>query len=341
MRRGFLAKRTTVFIRRKQTSSKRPHSQSDKKANKLAETKSQFSGQSDQNTNKLVETKSQFSKTLHYHCLWSKTSEIKKAIRAQPNCIEEINNEKETPLFTAIYMNRKDVVSLFVSSGANVNAKRKDGDTPLILACKNKYNKIAEILLKNGADVDVKDKSDKTPLRLAVEKQNSELVELLINFKANLNPKNSLLELAIEINSLKIVKVLLEHGVSLMHINPATNATPLITACRKGNLAIVKEILNYNPELNCFDIDDHGPLHHAILHQHIELVELLLASGIDVNSQSPSLGDTVLHFISKYFSKQSEMDLDTSSEDELSDLDEDEIDFSMDLVRLLNKSKLI
>ena len=55
-----------------------------------------------------------------------------------------------------------------IADGANVNAKKDDGQTPLhsavVAALDSGDNKVIELLIANGADVNAKDDSGLTPL---------------------------------------------------------------------------------------------------------------------------------------------------------------------------------
>ena len=55
-----------------------------------------------------------------------------------------------------------------MAEGADVNAKRDDGDTPLHNASFKGYKEIAELLIAKGADVNARRDDGKTPLDFAI-----------------------------------------------------------------------------------------------------------------------------------------------------------------------------
>jgi uncharacterized protein len=80
-----------------------------------------------------------------------------------------------TPLVSAPYQGRLDVVRLFLShpSGkTTINQRDKDGETALWRACSRGHGEVARALLKGGADFSVATNGGSTPM--AVAKQQPE-----------------------------------------------------------------------------------------------------------------------------------------------------------------------
>ena len=68
---------------------------------------------------------------------------------------------------------------MLLEKGADVNAKRIDGDTVLIWASKYGHTEIAAMLLAAGADVNTKNHNGWTALHLASQNGHTEIVKLL------------------------------------------------------------------------------------------------------------------------------------------------------------------
>jgi hypothetical protein len=92
---------------------------------------------------------------------------------------------KRTPLFTAAFCDRPEVVKLLLDKGATQNSVDSDGMAPLHAAVIMGGVETAKVLLANGADVNVRDATGRTPLHLAAATNQIPLLELLLEWKAN------------------------------------------------------------------------------------------------------------------------------------------------------------
>ena len=87
-----------------------------------------------------------------------------------------------------------------------------------------------------------------------------------------------------------IIAVLLVVGISF--------AGPIHDAAERGDLAAVQIELNNGEKVNAKDMDNWTPLHIAVRFKHQELVELLIASGANVNAQGGWQQGAPLHWAS-------------------------------------------
>lgn len=94
-----------------------------------------------------------------------------------------------TPLFAAIEGGDADVIKVFLSKGANVNAKNDDGDTLLFRAVSKQNQEVIKLLLDQGSDINAKDVNGETVLMKAVQQNDIELVRLLLSRGAGIKVK--------------------------------------------------------------------------------------------------------------------------------------------------------
>lgn len=135
-----------------------------------------------------------------------------------------------------------------INSGANVNAKDKEGMFPLMLAAGNSKNtEIIKILVEAGADVNAKGELGVTPLICAAyNNKNPEIIKMLADSGANVNEKAN------------------------------TNLTPLMAAAHYNkNPQIVTTLINLGAEISARDDEGRTALDYAEESNNNEVVKVL------------------------------------------------------------------
>ena len=167
----------------------------------------------------------------------------------------------------------------------NINKLIHGGINPLVIASVHGYDKIVKYLLDKGVE-----KQDLIPpLFIAINLDHFEVVKLLVERdRAIVNEETTLdgfqqqtpLMLATQKGNLQIVKLLLENGASVDKQEEVL--TPLMFASNRGDLEIVKLLLengaNVDKESNGFTA-----LFFASQNGHLEIVKLLLENGASVD----------------------------------------------------------
>lgn len=97
----------------------------------------------------------------------------------------------ESVLFSAVRMNRPQIVALFIAAGANINQANDFNQTPLQFAAAGPYPDIVKMLIDAHADTNIADEAGLTALMLAAEHGSIEAVNLLINAGADVNHVDS------------------------------------------------------------------------------------------------------------------------------------------------------
>lgn len=179
-----------------------------------------------------------------------------------------------SPLHMAAQDGLTELVRLMIAKGARVNARDNAGNTALHYA---PGADIAQFLLSNGADVNVKSRSGSTPLHYAAGRGQVDLVQLLIDNRAAIDPKDKRGQTpaawAMQAGHREIVRLLAAHGAAL---------TPHMAAYA-GDVQTVRRLLDAGADVNQQDKEGRTPLYLATQEGYMEVMELLIARGADVN----------------------------------------------------------
>ena len=165
-------------------------------------------------------------------------------------------SEATEALFGAVIAGDANQVKLYLSKGADVNAKDRQTWTPLHVAIWDGHKAVAEELIAKGADVNVKDKRGYTPLHLAAIKGRSDAAGLLIDKGANVNVKNPAgqtpLHLAADNGYKDVIELLIAKGADVNAQAGSQNVLSLTRA--KGHQEIVDLLLEHGAKEPTIDL---------------------------------------------------------------------------------------
>lgn len=221
------------------------------------------------------------------------------------------------PLHYAVFENDLECVRLLIEDfGADVNVIDEAGYSPLHLAAKYGFIDIMHILIDHGSMVNfntsaVESKMDSTarrpsaatysdvltePLSLCLENNHIDCARVLIAAGANVNQQYFL---GYEINLLPYenytaLELILKHGANPDAIS-RSGITPLIKACREGNLGAVTLLCRYGANVNYVTrkFRQRNALVTAVETKRSDVVEQLLTFGGYVNKH-PELPNSPL-----------------------------------------------
>ena len=210
-----------------------------------------------------------------------------------------VSDYPEDAIHMAVRGNSTDAIKYFVTLGYDVNKKDKDGQTPLTEALRvcGTEDRVVECLLKLGANPNMADDSGETPLELAVSlRQNEKVISLLEHgalLQRSNGKKGTLIHEAISHCNDDVIKKMLEcGGGKLLYTEGRTIPNfPVEKAIDiSGDIEIngkeVASILLDHMDLSYTDEHGNNLLHRECIRGDVELIQMLLEKGMDVNAKN-------------------------------------------------------
>ena len=204
-----------------------------------------------------------------------------------------------SPLDFAVKNNKKELASILMNNGADINHDRA-GIVPLIEAITENNKELVSFLIEKGADINHVTSLGVTPLLVAINEKNEEVVSLLVESGADVNVPVlndiSVLQQAICDRNKNIVSILLDAGADV-NKNSDKIETSLIDAVDKENYdpEIVSLLIERGADVNLESaFHGHTPLISAVSQNNKDAVLLLLKNGADPNKKSSKLGSPLM-----------------------------------------------
>ena len=177
------------------------------------------------------------------------------------------DNNKNTPLHSAIY-EQADVINILIKEfGCDPNLKGFKGATILHLACCRGYTELMKTILSTyNLDQMPVDKNGNTPLHHATLGNRMTIAkELITHYGYPVDCKNSMkqspLHLACNSGHIHLVRTLLS-PVNQLNNN---NETPLHLACTRRHQGLVQTlVMKHEADVNTHDTNNHTPLGYSI-----------------------------------------------------------------------------
>lgn len=224
------------------------------------------------------------------------------------------NDKSDALIYATIYEN-KDIVTLLLDSGVNINSGNRVHPSPLVAALTNYQNRqLPNLFLKRGANIDIKiNLQEESLLHYALTQKDSELFEWLldngINVCAETINQETALDYSVKQNLIKETKKLLDYNVikikddSLFYAikngyseiiqllfsskyreSLSKKDSLVISAIKENQTAILSILLENDCTPNAKDENQNSALYiSAIKNQDYESSSVLIKFGANVN----------------------------------------------------------
>ncbi len=198
---------------------------------------------------------------------------------AQGADLDAKNNNGRTPLHVAVRQKRYEMIRLLLEAGANPNAQDPRGEIPLHFTARHWGISNAGLLVSAGSNVNARDRKGMRPAMIAFELGNTDMFDLMVTNGATV--PNDLM--AAYKGNLTRVQSLIANGKAQETFEQGL--TLLHAAAAGGHTAIVELLLANGLDVRSETQAGYTALHHAAEGNHREVAELLLAKGADINAE--------------------------------------------------------
>lgn len=173
-------------------------------------------------------------------------------------------------------------VETLIAHGFNIHVRNNQQQTALLVAAQHNKRLMIDLLLSLGADSSAKDVSGWNLIMYAVKSGDHERLIYEISNGYSVNAKThvlTLLDLAVRYGHDRIVRWLLDNGA-----DPRLCELPLLLeAVKHDRIELVHHLLQYDVPVNMINYEGNTALHLAAFFQQNEIVSLLLQNGANRN----------------------------------------------------------
>ncbi|CAG9861802.1 unnamed protein product [Phyllotreta striolata] len=226
--------------------------------------------------------------------------EFVEVLQQEEMSVNLVDQNGYTPLHIATLHGYKEIVTLLLEKGANINLSISDNiETPLSLAIKKGYEDIVKLLLHKGADINQRLPKGYAPLHSAIKAKNFNIIKMLVEEGADVNLRDvshgysSLHFAVIFYNEEKRLKRPVGHQLQ----SKQTKATIKNTQTTFDFYTnVIEFLLSKGADINITNWDEEIPLHCAARQNQIQMIKFLMEKGADSTMES-SDGDAPVDLI--------------------------------------------
>lgn len=207
----------------------------------------------------------------------------------------------------AVACGRADVVSWFLSKGADMHKRDSSGATLLHTAVEHGHIDLVGLLLDRGAEVNSTDSKGRAPMHL-VPAGRADIIEFLVRSGSRVDIKdasgNSGLMSAVLQGQAERVRTYLTSGADVNAVEPIpasikvvgdTELPPILVAIHEKHTGVLKVLIEYGADLRpSFKETGRTVLHCAAARPNPEVVSCLVLAKVDVEARNKD-GSTALH----------------------------------------------
>ncbi|KAI0199624.1 hypothetical protein F4808DRAFT_461716 [Astrocystis sublimbata] len=223
------------------------------------------------------------SNMLHIAAIGGEAEFLSKILDENLIPIDRENRDGCTPLHAAVEGGALEVLELFLAHGADPNRIfPQRGHRPLHHSLLKSDADMANMLINGGADVNATTREGYSPLHFCMGVGDKpELVDILLNAGADVNAKcreGSALKMAVSYGHQQTVEKLFQAGARVEDDEELLHA-----AARKGSLEIAQLLLDAGLDVNKRTESNWTPIIDAVVYEKFDMLRMLCGHGADIS----------------------------------------------------------
>uniref|UniRef100_A0A914X0S8 Uncharacterized protein n=1 Tax=Plectus sambesii TaxID=2011161 RepID=A0A914X0S8_9BILA len=208
------------------------------------------------------------------------------------------NLADQPALIQAIFQKETELARNLILNGENVNWRDSEGRSPLHAAAYMGNADIADALILSGARSNVKDNQWRTPLHRACRSGRDDIVEVLLKHGADVSPTDRQWQTPLHVcaayEAVQCAQYLLTVTVDGVDKGDRLGRAPLHHAAFNGHIEMVELLMAKGANLDARDKRERRPMHWAAFAGHWDVVRMLVLNGADPTAKDKD-GLTPLH----------------------------------------------
>lgn len=215
---------------------------------------------------------------------------------ANPALLTELAPSTRTPLHTAAYTGKLNIVQLLISRGADVNATTSTGSTPMHGATLYNHEAVIRLLVAKGGNINAVNQGGYTPFTNAASSGNMSTIKFLVESGARIEPVDSTgivpLHCAVNSCNLEAVEYYLSAGANSNAVSPdgenAVAKAVLVSMWRVNGYenipAILETLIKHGANVNHVLNGGNTPLMWAARGNDTTILRILIDAGANTNA---------------------------------------------------------
>lgn len=210
-----------------------------------------------------------------------------------------LNPKYSTMLMAAAKNQQVEFIEQLLQYGADINYTTDYGYNALVAAVKSRDIETIRFLLENGAEV--QKFQGISVMAYAVATGDMNVIALIKSFGASYSDTSDISPMVITVmkQNSELFNEILNADINLNQPDMMTGRTPLLAAVSVEDRSMVEAILDKEINIDYADVSGNTALHYVARRGGVEILELLIVSGADIDRINNITGESALIIAAK------------------------------------------